>query len=94
MTTLILPMRGPDRIVANAAHRLFRWRLGQCSVDPEEAEYFVRVEWLDSVPESEAFDEVGLFGSQHTVCRPSTPKWRHTVERLKTMFRNWDRPQR
>lgn len=60
------------------------------AADPEKAEYFVRVDWLDAVAESEAFDEVGLFGIQLTVCRPTTPKWRHTVERLKTFFKNWD----
>ncbi|MCC7171112.1 MAG: nuclease [Planctomycetes bacterium] len=59
--------------------------------DPEMSEYFVRVKWLSTVPESDAFDEVGLFGLQHTVCRPTTPKWRHTVERLKTKFVGWDR---
>ncbi|MCS6328561.1 MAG: DUF91 domain-containing protein [Nitrospira sp.] len=60
--------------------------------DPEKAEYFVRVKWLDSVPESKAINEVGLFGNQNTVCQPTTPKWRHTVERLKTYFPNWDEP--
>ena len=30
--------------------------------------------------------EVGLFGNQNTVCQPTTPKWRHTVERLKQVF--------
>jgi hypothetical protein len=59
--------------------------------DPEMSEYFVRVKWLDTVPEIEAFDEVGLFGNQNTVCQPTTPKWRHTVERLKTKFESWDR---
>jgi hypothetical protein len=59
--------------------------------DPDRAEYFVRVEWLDTVPESHAVKEVGLFGNQNTVCQPMTPKWRHTVERLKTFFKNWDR---
>jgi hypothetical protein len=58
--------------------------------DPEKAEYFVRVKWLDTVPESEAFDEVGLFGNQNSVCQPTSPKWRHTVERLKTRFKSWD----
>jgi hypothetical protein len=58
--------------------------------DPEQAEYVVRVEWLDTVPESKAVNEVGLFGNQNTVCQPTTPKWRHTVERLKTYFRGWD----
>lgn len=60
------------------------------SSDPERAEYFVRVEWLDTVPKEKAFDEVGLFGNQNTVCQPTTPKWRHTVDRLKTYFKNWN----
>jgi hypothetical protein len=58
--------------------------------DPEKAEYFVRVEWLDTVPESKAVNEVGLFGNQNTVCQPTTPKWRHTVDRLKMRFPKWE----
>jgi hypothetical protein len=58
--------------------------------DPEMSEYFVRVEWIDTVPKSKAFNEVGLFGNQNTVCKPTTPKWRHTVERLKERFRAKD----
>ena len=58
--------------------------------DPEKAEYFVRVAWLDTVPEAQAVNEVGLFGNQNSVCQPLTPKWRHTVERLKTYFKRWD----
>lgn len=58
--------------------------------DPEKAEYFVSVEWLDTKPENQAFNEIGLFGNQNTVCQPTTPKWRHTVERLKTVFTNWN----
>lgn len=54
--------------------------------NPEKAERFVRVEWIQTVPESQAFDEVGLFGNQNTVCRPRTGKWRETVERLKQVF--------
>jgi hypothetical protein len=59
--------------------------------DPEKAEYFVRVNWLETVSTQEAFWEVGLFGNQNTVCQPSTQKWRHTIERLKTRFRHWDK---
>jgi len=59
--------------------------------DHEKAEHFVRVAWLDTVSESEAVNEVGLFGSQNTVCQPTTPKWRHTVDRLKARFAKWDR---
>jgi hypothetical protein len=58
--------------------------------DPDKVEYYVRVAWLDFVPEEKAFNEVGLFGNQNTVCQPASPKWRHTVERLKTFFKKWD----
>ena len=60
------------------------------ATDPEKAEYFVRVRWLDSVPEGEALNEVGLFGNQNTVCQPTAPKWRHTIDRLKQFFPKWD----
>jgi len=58
--------------------------------NPELGEYFVRVAWLDQVDAKHAFNELGLFGNQNTVCRPTTPKWRTTVDRLKTHFKNWD----
>lgn len=58
--------------------------------DSEKAEYFVRVKWLDTVPAKQAIDEVGLFGNQNSVCQPTTPKWRHTVERLKQHFQKWN----
>lgn len=60
--------------------------------DPLKTEYLVRVAWLDTVPEREARKEVGFFGNQNTVCQPASPKWRHTVDRLKTIFKNWDQP--
>lgn len=64
--------------------------LKKYAADPERAEYFVRVEWKETVPEEKAFSEVGLFGNQNTVCQPMTPKWRHTVERLKEFFKKWN----
>ncbi len=54
--------------------------------DPDHCEYFVAVKWLQTVPLNEAVDEIGLFGNQNTVCKPTTPKWRSTVERLKQRF--------
>lgn len=54
--------------------------------DPEASEYFVKVNWIDTLEASKAINEVGLFGNQNTVCQPTTPKWRHTVERLKQVF--------
>ena len=59
--------------------------------DPENAEHFVKVEWLDQVPESQACAENGLFGIPSVVCRPRVSKWLHTIERLKTKFPKWNR---
>ena len=58
--------------------------------DPDKSEYFVPVKWLETRSEQEAVNEVGFFGNQNTVCKPTTPKWRHTIEKLKRYFRNWD----
>lgn len=58
---------------------------------PEKCEYFVPVRWLQTVPLENGVQEVGLFGSQHTVCKPTAPKWRFTVERLKEKFPNWNK---
>lgn len=54
--------------------------------DPERSEYFVPVEWEKTVPAAQAVQEVGMFGNQNTVCKPVTPKWRSTVDRLKELF--------
>lgn len=54
--------------------------------DPERSEYFVPVRWLHDRPLADAVKEIGLFGNQNTVCRPTTPKWRWTVDRLKLHF--------
>jgi hypothetical protein len=54
--------------------------------NPETAEYLVRVKWLKTVPIREAIHEKGFFGNQNTVAKPKTPKWNHTVERLKKRF--------
>lgn len=56
--------------------------------DPEKSEYFVPVKWLQTVSPQEAVQEVGMFGNQNTVCKPRTPRWRTTVERLKQRFPN------
>jgi hypothetical protein len=59
--------------------------------DPERCEYFVPVKWLETVSLESAVDEYGFFGNQNTVCKPVTPKWRATVERLKLKFPGFDR---
>ena len=55
--------------------------------DPDRCEYFVPVRWIKAVPLNEAINEVGLFGNQNTVCKPKTPKWRTTVERLRDAWK-------
>ncbi len=55
--------------------------------DDERREYFVPVRWVHSVPLEEAVSDIGLFGNQNTVCKPTTPKWRTTIERLRERWR-------
>ena len=57
--------------------------------DPEYCEYFVPVKWLQAVNLENAVNELGFFGNQNTVCKPTTPKWRSTVDRLKEHFRDY-----
>lgn len=54
--------------------------------DPEQSEWFVPIEWLVTVARENAIQEVGFFGNQNTVCKPTAQKWRHTVNRLKERF--------
>ncbi|MFZ6870462.1 endonuclease NucS domain-containing protein [Undibacterium sp. Di27W] len=54
--------------------------------DPERSEYFVPVNWIKTFPLNQAVQEIGLFGNQNTVCKPTTPKWRTTIDRLKERF--------
>jgi hypothetical protein len=59
--------------------------------DPERCEQFVPVGWLQAAPLDQAVDEIGLFGNQNTVRKPTTPKWRSTVDRLKATFPDYNR---
>jgi hypothetical protein len=59
--------------------------------NPELCEYFVPIQWLQTLPIDQAFQEIGLFGNQNTVCKPTTPKWRSTVDRLKEHFVDFDK---
>ncbi len=54
-------------------------------------ECFVHVEWLQVVTLNKAVKEIGFFGNQNTVCKPTTPKWRATVDRLKVLFPDFDK---
>lgn len=61
-------------------------KLRTAADDPELADYLVRVRWLKTVGLKQAVHEKGFFGNQNSVARPRSPKWDHTVERLKARF--------
>ena len=61
-------------------------RVPTTAEDADKAGRFVRVKWLASVPTDDALKEKGLFGIQHTVCKPRNRKWELSVERLKDFF--------
>ncbi|MDN3219979.1 endonuclease NucS domain-containing protein [Pseudomonas nunensis] len=58
--------------------------------DPERCEYFVPIQWLETVPVERAVREIGMFGNQNTICRPTAAKWRWTIERLKQRFPHYE----
>ena len=59
----------------------------RCHIDDEDRnEYLVAIEWLHDVPLDDAVSEVGFFGNQNTVAKPTASKWVHTVDRLKTIW--------
>lgn len=59
--------------------------------ESERAEYFVPVDWAQTLPLDQAVNELGLFGNQNSACAPKTPKWRHTIDRLKQAFPEYER---
>jgi hypothetical protein len=59
--------------------------------DPDKMEYFVPVEWAETVPLDKAVNEIGLFGNMNIVCAPKTAKWRHTIERLRRAFPDYEK---
>ncbi|QXT36999.1 hypothetical protein KV697_06790 [Sphingomonas sanguinis] len=72
---------GRERLAIDALSAATYYR--EVASDEDRREYLVPVRWLHSVPLEAAVNDIGLFGNQNTVCRPTTPKWRTTVERLK-----------
>ncbi|MCL6505530.1 MAG: endonuclease NucS [Bryobacteraceae bacterium] len=49
-------------------------------------EHLVRVEWIKTVPISQAVRERGFFGNQNSAAKPRSKRWVHTVNRLKSHF--------
>jgi hypothetical protein len=58
--------------------------------DLEKCEWFVPVQWRDTVDQANAVRETGFFGNQNTVAAPRAASWDTTVDRLKHAFTHWD----
>ena len=54
--------------------------------NPDMCEYFVPVKWMQTFSAQDGLQSAGLFGNQNTVCKPTTPRWRFTIDRLKSKF--------
>lgn len=54
--------------------------------EPDNAEFLVPVKWIKTISEDEAIREVGFFGNQNSVCRPTAIRWQDTVNRLKKLW--------
>jgi hypothetical protein len=65
---------------------------GDVPGDSDMAEYVVPVRWLQTVDLGSAVKSIGLFGNQNSVAKPTSPKWRTTVERLKHEFPQHEEP--
>jgi hypothetical protein len=61
-------------------------RIFQNMDDDNLSEYLVPVKWIKTLPVDQAIREKGFFGNQNTVCKPTTKKWNHTIDRLKQRF--------
>ena len=57
------------------------------NVPEEDQEFFVRIKWLKTLSIADAYNELGFFGNQNSVCKPTTPTWRSTIESLKARFK-------
>ncbi len=57
--------------------------------DPELAEWFLPVRWLDTVEEDSLVWETGFFAHEYVVLQPRAARWQHTLDRLKQVFPNW-----
>ena len=55
-------------------------------LDEDKAEYIVKVKWIKTVSTKQAVSEIGFFGNQNTVCKPTSNKWNNTIERLKNIW--------
>ncbi len=57
--------------------------IGDEADDPERSEQLVKIDWIKTVPQEDAFREPGLFANQNTVCKL---KNKFTLEKLYKFF--------
>lgn len=53
----------------------------------EKEEYIIRVDWIKTVPQSEAVSNKEFFSNQNTAARPTVSSWDFTIAKLKEL---WD----
>ena len=87
LAEFVVPTQAGDKLFLDVATANYH---RQYINDPDRCEYFVPIQWLHTVSLPQAIQELGMFGNQNSVCRPTTPKWRTTVDRLKTHFPEFD----
>lgn len=58
----------------------------QSKDDQDNAEYIVKVKWDKTVSRNKAVTELGFFGNQNSVCKPTVSKWETTIARLKEIW--------
>ncbi|WP_411824623.1 endonuclease NucS domain-containing protein [Leptospira sp. 'Mane'] len=54
--------------------------------DVEKSEYIVLVKWEKTVSLEQAVSEIGMFGNQNTICRPTSQKWLFSMKILKSRW--------
>jgi hypothetical protein len=57
------------------------------NADQEDQDFFVKVDWVATCSTEDAYDELGFFGNQNSVCRPTATRWISTVDKLKSHFK-------
>ncbi|MDX1465000.1 MAG: hypothetical protein R3215_04780 [Halomonas sp.] len=91
VTSLIAVLRGErDIAVGNVmGSNVFNILgvLGLTGLLAPSGKYLVPVHWVHTATRDQACSEVGLFGNQDTVCKPTTTKRSHTVSRLQQVWR-------
>ena len=83
-TEALFPINGEEKTIYQISSKAQYH--SQYKDDDDNAEYIVKIQWDKTVSLKQAVSEIGFFGNQNSVCKPTTEKWNHTVERLKELW--------